>query len=65
MIDENMNTGIYYFFSQAAAIIGPPFIGLAFDLTGNQILLFPISLIFFILALISMFFVKSSIYTEK
>ncbi len=58
-------TGIYYFFSQAAAIVGPPLIGLTFDLTKTQLPLFPISLIFFILALMSMFFVKNDEYTQK
>jgi maltose/moltooligosaccharide transporter len=52
-------TGIYYFFSQAAAIIGPLVVGFFFDIAGSPIPLFPSSLIFFALAFISMFGVKS------
>ncbi|MHA1299551.1 MAG: MFS transporter [Candidatus Helarchaeota archaeon] len=52
-------TGIYYFFSQTAAIVGPLAVGFTFDLVGTPLPLFPFSLIFFILALLSMFGVKS------
>lgn len=52
-------TGIYYFFSQGAAIIGPPITGIFFDLADTPLPLFPIALIFFVLAFISMFGVKS------
>lgn len=51
-------TGIYYFFNQAAAIAGPPLVGLFFDLTKTPLPLFPISLIFYIVALVLMKFVK-------
>ncbi len=52
-------TGIFYFFSQAAAILSPPIVGLFFDLVGSPLPLFPICLIFFIIALILMPFIKS------
>ncbi len=57
-------TGIYYFFSQAAAILGPPSIGLFFDIFGTPLPLFPLSTIFFVLAFISMIFVKSGEYQK-
>ncbi|MHA1377130.1 MAG: MFS transporter [Candidatus Helarchaeota archaeon] len=53
-------TGIYYTFSQAAAIVAPPLMGLFFDLARTPLPLFPISCIFYILALILMFFVRKS-----
>ncbi|MFX1452037.1 MAG: MFS transporter [Promethearchaeota archaeon] len=58
-------TGIYYFFSQAAAIIGPPIIGLFFDIFGTPLPLFPLSTIFFVLAFMAMFFVKSGEYQKE
>ncbi|MHA1377129.1 MAG: MFS transporter [Candidatus Helarchaeota archaeon] len=52
-------TGIYYFFSQAAAIIGPLVVGSFFDFAGSPLPLFPSSLVFFLLAFLAMFGVKS------
>ena len=50
-------TGVYYFFSVLAAIIGPPLVGLFTQLIGLFTLLAVIS-IFFVIALIFMFFVR-------
>lgn len=59
-------TGVYYFFSFNAAIIGPFIIGSLTDLTGTPFLLLNAA-IFFGLALICMFFVKrgESTLTEE
>jgi len=60
-------TGIYYVFSQLAAALGPIVFGLladllviffGFTLATKWVLLWPYSIIFLILALIAMFFVK-------
>ncbi|MHA1490084.1 MAG: MFS transporter [Promethearchaeota archaeon] len=50
-------TGVYYFFSFLAAIVGPGLVGGLTDLTGEPALLLN-CVWFFILALIMMFFVK-------
>ncbi len=50
-------TGVYYFFSFMAAILGPFLVGSLIDLLGNYTL-FLVSSFFFIIALIFMFFVK-------
>jgi maltose/moltooligosaccharide transporter len=50
-------TGLYYFFSVLAAIVGPPLIGVLRDLLGKESLLLN-GAIFLIIALILMFFVK-------
>jgi len=58
-------TGLYYFFSAAASVIGPPLVGgLLYFISGIFQLeptapLFAISWIFFVLAFIAMFFVKA------
>jgi len=51
-------TGYYYFFSFSAAILAPIIFGAIRDLTDNYSLLFVFSCAAFILALISMLFVK-------
>lgn len=51
-------TGYYYFFSFSAAILAPITFGAIRDLTDNYSLLFVFSSVAFILALISMLFVK-------
>lgn len=50
-------TGLYYFFSSLAAIIGPPLLGFIIDFVGYGSL-FLISVSFLLLALITMMFVK-------
>ncbi len=50
-------TGVYYFFSFMAAILGPFMVGSLIDALGNSTL-FLVSSFFFIAALIFMFFVK-------
>jgi MFS family permease len=50
-------TGLYYFFSFMAAILGPFLVGLIIDALGNTTL-FLVSSFFFILALILIFLVK-------
>jgi len=50
-------TGLYYFFSFMAAILGPFLVGLIIDALGNETL-FLVSSFFFILALIFIFLVK-------
>ena len=50
-------TGLYYFFSFMAAILGPFLVGLIIDVLGNTTL-FLVSSFFFILALILIFLVK-------
>ncbi len=50
-------TGLYYFFSQAANIIAPPFAGFLIDLFGYPALLV-FSSVFFILAFLMMSFVR-------
>ncbi|MHA1971808.1 MAG: MFS transporter [Candidatus Hodarchaeales archaeon] len=54
-------TGLYYLFSSSAAVIGPAAVGLVFDLFsgGSFDLLFPVTLICFVVAFILMFGVKS------
>lgn len=53
-------TGLYYLFSSSAAVIGPGAVGLIFDIFGGGefYLLFPLSLLSFIIAFILMFGVK-------
>ncbi|MBN1231203.1 MAG: SLC45 family MFS transporter [Anaerolineales bacterium] len=52
-------TGLYYFFSQAAATVGPLFFGLIIDFAGDQYqLMMLIGPIFLILAMIAMMGVK-------
>ncbi|MEM0093614.1 MAG: MFS transporter [Thermofilum sp.] len=50
-------TGLYYFASQTAAITGPPIAGLFIDLLGYGAL-FPFSLIFLALSVVTLQFVK-------
>ena len=50
-------TGLYYFFSFMAAILGPFLVGLIIDALGNETL-FLVSSFFFILALLFIFLVK-------
>jgi MFS family permease len=50
-------TGLYYFFSSLAAIIGPPFMGLIVDFAGYGSL-FIISISFLLLAFITIMFVR-------
>ena len=50
-------TGLYYFFSFMAAIIGPFMVGLVVDILGNETL-FLVSSFFYIIALIFIFLVK-------
>ncbi len=50
-------TGLYYFFSQAANIVAPPIAGLSIDTFGYPALLV-FSSVFFVLAFITMSFVK-------
>ncbi|WP_197463574.1 SLC45 family MFS transporter [Thermococcus peptonophilus] len=50
-------TGLYYFFSQAANLVAPPFAGALLDLIGYETLL-PFAVAFFLLALIAMQFVR-------
>ena len=57
-------TGLYYFFSQAAAVTAPPLFGLFFDFIGLEVL-FPVSIGFFALALLFMSMVKKGEYVEK
>ncbi len=54
-------TGLYYFFSQTAAVVAPPLFGLFFDLIGYNVL-FPVSIGFFALAFICMMFVRKGEY---
>ncbi|WP_367883552.1 MFS transporter [Thermococcus peptonophilus] len=49
--------GLYYFFSQAANLVAPPFAGALLDLIGYETLL-PFAVAFFLLALIAMQFVR-------
>ncbi len=51
-------TGYYYFFSFAASIVSPILFGFIRDLTKDYGALFPYAAIFFLLALLSMRFVK-------
>jgi MFS family permease len=57
-------TGLYYFFSQAAAVTAPPLFGVFFDFIGFGVL-FPVSIGFFLLALLCMNFVRKGEYVEK
>ncbi len=50
-------TGLYYFFSFMAAILGPFMVGLIIDILGNETL-FLVSSFFYIIALIFVFLVK-------
>ncbi|ASJ00456.1 SLC45 family MFS transporter [Thermococcus gorgonarius] len=50
-------TGLYYFFSQAANLVAPPLAGAFLDLIGYKTLL-PFAMVFFILAAITMQFVR-------
>ena len=50
-------TGVYYFFSFLAAILGPFLVGIFVDFMGN-IYLFLICNVFFIAALVFMFLVR-------
>ncbi|MDK2869592.1 MAG: hypothetical protein PWP39_827 [Pyrococcus sp.] len=50
-------TGLYYFFSQAANLVAPPLSGALIDLTNYSILI-PFAIAFFIMAAITMQFVK-------
>jgi MFS family permease len=60
-------TGLYYFFSMLAAVAGPPLVGLMLSITNGIIggpgremdFLFLMSVVFLILALLSMFRVKA------
>ncbi|UCE09502.1 MAG: MFS transporter [Candidatus Thorarchaeota archaeon] len=51
-------TGLYYFFSMTAAILGPFLTGLFFDITSIA-LLFPVSILFLVVALALMMSVKT------
>ncbi|NJE49041.1 SLC45 family MFS transporter [Thermococcus sp. 9N3] len=50
-------TGLYYFFSQAANLLAPPLAGAFLDIIGYETLL-PFAMVFFILALVTVQFVK-------
>jgi len=50
-------TGLYYFFSQLAAIFGPLLAGVVFDLVGFGAM-YPLSIAYMVVALICMMFVK-------
>jgi len=50
-------TGLYYFFSQAANLLAPPLAGVFLDVVGYKTLL-PFAMVFFILALVSVQFVR-------
>ncbi|NJE84786.1 MFS transporter [Thermococcus sp. CX2] len=50
-------TGLYYFFSQAANLVAPPLSGAFIDVAGYKTLL-PFATVFFVLALITMQFVR-------
>ena len=50
-------TGLYYFFSQAANLLAPPLAGAFLDVIGYKTLL-PFAMVFFILALITVQFVR-------
>ncbi|AHL21709.1 SLC45 family MFS transporter [Thermococcus nautili] len=50
-------TGLYYFFSQAANLLAPPLAGAFLDVIGYETLL-PFAMVFFILALVTVQFVK-------
>ncbi|ASJ15626.1 sucrose transporter [Thermococcus chitonophagus] len=50
-------TGLYYFFSQAANLVAPPLSGAFIDIAGYKTLL-PFAAVFFLLALITMRFVR-------
>jgi MFS family permease len=54
-------TGIYYFFSSMAAILGPPIFGKLIDLVGYGVL-FMLALCFFLLAFICITYVKKGEY---
>ncbi len=51
-------TGLYYFFSMGAAIVGPFVVGVLFDIIGI-VYLFPISLVFMMAALVLTLMVKT------
>ncbi len=53
-----VGTGVYYAFSSAAAVSGPPLAGIVFDQLGPSSL-FPFSVFFLILAFIFLLFVKT------
>jgi len=50
-------TGLYYFFSQAANLLAPPLAGAFLDIIGYETLL-PFAMVFFILALVAVQFVR-------
>jgi len=50
-------TGLYYFFSQAANLLAPPLAGAFLDVIGYKTLL-PFAMVFFVLALITVQFVR-------
>lgn len=54
-------TGLYYFFSSMAAILGPPLFGKLIDLVGYGVL-FILALCFFLLAFICITYVKKGEY---
>jgi MFS-type transporter involved in bile tolerance (Atg22 family) len=57
-------TGLYYFFSMAANIFAPPLAGFFMDITDYNILMV-FSLLFFVLASITLIFVKKGETQEQ
>lgn len=55
---EGSYTGLYYFFSQAASIVAPPLAGLLADSIGTKFIIFPMALVFFTFAFVSMLLTK-------
>ncbi len=51
-------TGLYYAFSMTAAILGPFLTGVIFDLTSIRVL-YPVSIVFFVIALIFTLLIRS------
>jgi len=56
-------TGLYYFFSAFAAIVSPPIAGFIFDLVGHGIM-FPLTVMYMVIALIFMLGVRKGEYIE-
>lgn len=55
---EGSYTGLYYFFSQAASIVAPPLAGFLADSIGTKFIIFPMALVFFTFAFVSMLLTK-------
>lgn len=58
---ENLGaiTGLYYFFSMLAQTISPPIVGIVIDKTGNYSYIFLVAVVSFVLAFVSLTFVKA------